>query len=1626
MMNEGVYNRSLKVSVERPDPHSVHLEVVKPGEPNFTTSDSALEYQKAMSPIAWTFLTQEKIDSRKQGNWARSTAEANAFLSGGQERTLEQRFNRTLSEWELAPYQLLQEMMQERDKLKDPHWQRLFLTLFFRAPIDEEKKLQLGAGDLLEDPKLGENCLAFIESGLNHYLSLTEGKVDGGRFFLEFSYYLANYLTDAATRTTKQSDKERLTKLALKFNQINTIDRWLKRQDLSREERSVLHLHRALFYTLKKPEEMDEETLTQLYESWFHYQLQSEKGNQRSQFVNETVTNFMYVLHRQVDTNHMTDALLSSILNKTVNVTLPADAKWTEDSGLRYPHYSCQTSPTTFWRVNLVTGRIANELGEYVGIPTEFPWEGEKWFQRLFSKTPNLQYVLGGNGVIAFNDPKRGSFRLKRDYWNGSYKLQRKFDHDEWYEWRNASTLGDGFPEIFSYDHVAWVPVEPKRIKVRYTTLKEFKTAFEVLNNGTIKETGCDGFVDALDRDGICLFDRKENILRLSDSLGVITRLSFPRYASEQRNPLVFYRENGRLVWNENRQYCLAARAPKHPIGSIQQVLYLEEMGNKQPPKILVPFQQILADKTLVAKGTLDIKNDHPLVQFEPGKEQWGCFQYFSYTLKGNQLIPETRSGQLFLAYIYLSQKRYEEAYRLLQTVDLKQPLDQVSLTILGLFHQLPLGTDHPQAKAVLQQALFVTLQHTLRQAKEEVTEFTGLDAAPFWNSLVYTNGILQSLNNLGVACQLSAADEFQLLDALVKEAKLRQAEIELKVPIAKTYFAETLRVLEHRVAFLKTEKRENLPFSEVAGQRVLRMGDFSKSYDLRVDFRVPDPPADRPCFNSYYWKVLWQDQKAEYPGALSRAVGWLDSYSGQISELCTFTQEGFPIRDNGALFLHVYRIAKTGHEAEKRAWLWRLMHWKEQHDQVQILNVLLDCLMNPSKYPDPIGVGATDEDKGEFLRKVQRANNDLPSPAKTLRDVLDHLRSPRYVGSAAPASPGEHYPVPPKALHDVPDPLLEGKPKPIDGKRPQQEAREGVLVGWRSYFVTDPIGVRELVKNDFVFQEALLNEGEKAYRASLKQDLAELKVDLDEAIKQNQQTPLWTITAGNCQNLALDANKRYDSLTTEKRALEMQLLRFCNKGSDQGLTAISERAQVGGQVRKMLSLQDCLQCLLSNDRRVYQQKNPHLKTEEIETIAQLTLQLEQQKSTLAQYRRIEKYANEISQIADMADPTRRYLCQKLKMEVEARETFDKFTPEEQMILTVFAGETEMIPTAKQIKLLHDLLEMDQEGTKTYRDRVIQLIMGGGKTSLLATILLFISARRKGRLPLFIVPSSLFKTVQFNLGQSIHRAFNQEIDTIDVERDDLTEHKLKQLKQQLDRARTVGIPLVVKATSLQCIELELLSQGKRLKEETDHAVKLKETLNKAQQEYNSHCASQIDIPWGADRRQAEIIRARLKTTAIRLNEWCVMLEKKLAHCLEQVEKAQGKVVLLSDVAKQFPEFSDALIDEVDLVLDCLQEVNFPDGDQIPLKPVRNRLLHDIYALLTNDTIKLEDVPGAPSIAKFVCLQENLQAEMKKEDYLKFVIPVIAKELTTRFKEIRDHLSGYEDEFVLYVTGKIDS
>ena len=1631
---------------------------------------------------------------RDSALWAQPTAEATSLINDRNKVTdpLLYRLLRTTSQWELTPNQLIYELSNNLELLKDPSLQSLFYRLFFRSPINKDGETLLGVGELiLNNQALRENVLSFIAKGLNHF-SNSDQAMEGARFFFELSFYLAKYLSDA-----KHSD-------AAKFILSDSINNeWLTKNNLKEQELSSLYLYNVLFLSLKP--KLTQTNYADFYSNWILYKLypidnDAWKSPVASEMAHQAATFITDKVKENLNDSEFWDNLGNEIFRKVKLAPGLLTDKWNINQGLPYMHNGkCS--------IDLVAGCVYTKHGKMEGLDARFPWQNQEDFIRLFGESKNYTYRPLGDGHVIFTHPTQGSFELMRkqkSYGEYVYVIQRYFpNNDSAFEYQDPESLKKVFPTMLNYDHCYWAAQKTfsagsERLMGYITTLKQQRLAYGVTHDGRIVEVDSDGkvkddtyTVDYLHADcstlsgiiskeslGIERFEKGKKILCFSDDTQTLQKVSFPRYVSQDGNPLTFVNQDGQLVWVDNRQYAIPKTMPNAYLGTIENYLYLEPVekgsgkktvGAQRSGQILVPFQPIVAEPIPVANGSLATDNGKSLLNAEKSSaEQQGLFQYFVYQVEKGEVKPVSLEGKLFLAHIYQSQKRYQETIELLRSIKPTESLSPTSMKILEMITMLPEGEDHPDGKMAALKALSLIFKEKDKKAAEPIKNYfntEGLNDLTDDEKVKITDeekaklksertgelkklghfisslcSCLQSYNRISSSCKMSWEEEKALTSIVYNEGLRKKAGLEEEL---KQGISQYLLQLEGRLTLLTTEIQETEAKVTSEGKR--KQSKAKKYADIPPGqfvsyFSAPLKPSGRYDFETNNERLLYnvnnpsrqndnktkeeaddeyQRELASYHTNLQLQTLWLKG-GGSVPTVYTQLDSSINVEKNGQLFLEVYKIAKDGSESERKDMLFRLLQWKQQKlpKKKPHLDLLIQILDLPKSFPEldnvkinrfgeRLNIEGSDQEIHEFLKKIDlhyRTARDFPK-IQTLAGTPEAPQKPRETGPT-------HYPVNMTTAFDI-------KPKSVDDIHtekvaitvnfPKNEERWEQLEGWKKFLEKDP-NQRIVPYKDFSFKfnEDLLTEREQTYKESIKNDLKLLQEDYDAGKSENEKNELQTISKDNCKKLGDEATDSYNAISSLRKKKEAALLSKFNAIHTDELKKQAELARLGGQAAAPVNFTDCVTCLLSLDKRQYQLKNENLnQTKAVRELAELTLEVEDLKSQEAQLKRIVKITEEIEDADNKnEESTRRYLCQKLYNELKSSYHFNKFSKEDEVALRVFAGETGLIPFEKQTDLIKKMIEMDEKDPTRFRDIVIQLIMGGGKTSVIATILLYLASQRKDRLPLFLVPTALYETVKANFSEAMQQAFKKEVLGFIFEREDLTVYKLKQFKGELKKAKEQGLPIVMNVTSLQCLELELLSQARGIK-------KLLSEIEKISAEIKS---VETDKHYSPDSRAAAV-----KTR----NEQLKSLKASLDNSREKLE-------LLSEVVEVFPNHSDALLDEVDVLLDCLQEVNFPDGEDLPLLPVRNSLLHKIFETLISDDIKVDslaanplDVP--PSLGEVVRLKSNEQTLLMTsgDTYIQHVAPTVAKHLSTTFPSIAKFVSNdHQASFIRYVTGRM--
>jgi len=279
----------------------------------------------------------------------------------------------------------------------------------------------------------------------------------------------------------------------------------------------------------------------------------------------------------------------------------------------------------------------------------------------------------------------------------------------------------------------------------------------------------------------------------------------------------------------------------------------------------------------------------------------------------------------------------------------------------------------------------------------------------------------------------------------------------------------------------------------------------------------------------------------------------------------------------------------------------------------------------------------------------------------------------------------------------------------------------------------------------------------------------------------------------------------------------------------------------------------------------------------------------------------------------------------------------------------------------QQAELLEKLLEM-RDGK--YIDRVIQLIMGGGKTSVMAVILLLLAAK-KDRLSLFVTLASQYPSVRNNLRAAL-REFGMDMEEIEVTREQLAKSPsmCKEVLTRLQKVQEEGNFLLIKSETLQAIGLEF-----------------------------------IDFIYQASKMGAN--------------------DQELPSLME-------KINTLKDILLIFRKRGDALLDEVDLLLHVLLEVNFPVGDPEYIDPARIEVIRELFLLFTQKEVKISETEIV-NLHDLLSLRSNRQNLVSEKEWKEKVIKAVAYTLPQTMESLKlQEQPQFCESFERYMNGTMNS
>ncbi|NGX41969.1 MAG: hypothetical protein K940chlam7_00243 [Chlamydiae bacterium] len=1365
----------------------------------------------------------------------------------------DQRLLPAFTEPVIQSHALLDYLMRESDFVFDKNSRELVDAYLFKPTVDSSGE---ESAPLLEEIRKNETgfwafCQEFVEQGIRDHYRIRPGKIpklEGALFYVRFSQKLTRIYKEVHGSLPPpliDDEKEMLGEwLALKSNSIS--------------ERKALHVHRIAHYLSYDVSDLTDDDWVVIYCSWCYLQTMQFKmdsiGKDKLQIFH--IQRWMNLLSLDLKKRMLSGSDIASLICKEVLAYqgLSQDVRdmetlWEKD---KFPLCRYEESEGEFWEINLSTGAIRNQFG--IVQLGEIYSSGHPI--RLF-KDRDLSVCQMGR-TLFFNDTIYGQMRIVNgDSTNG---IQRKIK-GQWYMYLPYDDLSSLLPPTWIADYSHWAPLDPSHQHILFDDLTTGQNKAEWKEEGIIRDNKA-GAVEqgmTIDYPNFQHLTRFEELgfIRLFHSEGKRHSLVFPRYETSIGDSLEFTHSKEKKAWVYclNPNYALVAPIPGL-LDYCKNYLTLQHVktGHK---KIIVPNVRIGGVNGFERHLSLclpSIKLNEPMLQ----KPMHATQTYFEIDVEGEHLRVDSPSGKLFLASLFLNQKNYLKAYHFLNQITINEKLSQEAKNFLTRIFYIPYGMPNdnaPDALSIRLQAYI--LYRIIYPFESNKTIFGSKNSFSEFYSMY-----LHGWQNVDQRLLIDPHLELEYLNP--KDAR-------------REYLKKTLSKNREGKNLTRNDPYDRYTLPKPRGAVV---NDWRHTDVDHECYSVPDPNHD------YYDK-----------DAILKAL------SDPVDVPAIFPLLPYPTER----FSHDFRTLKKGSYEEKQELIYLLQTVYPKGWELELLHVAYI-----ERYPsEPPSRGSHEFQKISFwktLCKQFQQKRDSGSRSRYSiygnKEITSLVPEVFGVGSVKGFSlqGGLHQTI------DFGDPSPLRSSSPIDLQKHQPDA---LLRGLREEClqpVHDP-NLRTYKPGELTLGEGDLSPEEMPYKDIIMQESAIYEHEYEKGIEKindeaNQEYQLKSKEQiDTLVETFEDVQKNFTTLSENLKQLITRII-FA-RPTDEKARLLNFSLQEG---RAMISptLMECLKAVATGGVNEYRSSlkrlNQHLTNAQADELRLTIIHYLIQETANRQVNTFLTNLHEIQKILKEGKPLDcpeiQGFWKKGTQSLAAERTYDPLDSPQVLLFEFLSGLTIRPIQAKIIRDVFGKLFNTSEGDAVL-GVVFQLIMGGGKTSVILSILLEMISD-EGKVPLFLCHHSQYSSVLGNLKHFQKSRFGKDIVPVVYTRQQMGSIEvLKHILKTFRKAKQVKNPIIMPTPMLQSLQLELES---------------------------------------------------------------TVADYHLCEVVDEGRNLYGRISTMIDILRFIQSDCLGVFDEVDINLSILLGVHFPKGLKKHVNQERIALVKSIYQILATDSM-IEPIVG---------------------------------------------------------------
>ena len=1031
----------------------------------------------------------------------------------------------------------------------------------------------------------------------------------------------------------------------------------------------------------------------------------------------------------------------------------------------------------------------------------------------------------------------------------------------------------------------------------------------------------------------------------------VFSRIEFPRFQM-QDSCLRFDWDGRGWVYAADRRFRISSEPSVPLLDSVNRYLHLvqEEPDLKHPGSLRVVQRKVLIPAGQISAAGFEQYSEIglPDTRADGNKLALKYFEY-DYDEAKNELVPLSDEGRIYLAHLYLSQKRYQEARALLNKISMGA---DVSVEAVELMKKLlKSGEDlhdlSPNACAIRLQAYLIFKKIKPRDDAGEPIDYDKIgdkDSEHQTMADVY-KAYLFGIRAVEGPLVFDPETEWDLFKFLNVGDELGWRRIDLLREIA---------------IKLQGEGRP-LTSEQQAGARVVSP---TASWELPAGSRVA--PAWRnltgflPSVPFLHALSVTQGDRGSIPYKYEKYEKFAEAYE---------------------------RIRAQPQRLEREGVLYELLY---PNGSLDCTSEQVDFLMFVAAHPEE-----------PLFGRPMPARDDLEGRWRFYDELFRKYRFPqRYAYDFSPppaASPAVPLPVvllPPQA-RPMPALLAPAPPLPLMPAAPLVFAGWDVkIASWQEACLRARPPTPAPSPGRHTPPPDDLTQREKLYDRGIAGELGRYLLDREIARGNEAERPVLLDPDRDPRTILppplADGTPDFDGGLGLERAkgdaerqellLREHILALVNKPPADIHAAIAEQLRRQAEARAAPDINTILRAAAIGPASL-QRHCPFLMPPELQSLRALCLDLMVVTTTRQHIDRILKPLTRWRDAVIAGQPVDPQWKQEFVETLAQPRTYNPYDSEKaDYFPLLFEYMSGMRVWGNQASIIKKVLEkVVTEGDPELQNIVFQRIMAGGKTSVIISALLEIISG-SGQLPIVLCHHSQYTSVSGNLHNFQESRYGKDVYAIDYEMRQLSDPAIVQeMIAKIQEADQRGCALLMKSSMPQVIELKFVMEALRLTEVRGQISAYRTRLVSLMEERVRHPRS--------DKVQAEI---DLCTKDIQA------LEARVAAMMRNVG-------LLAQVINIFKAKGVGVLDECDIILSMLTEVNVPSGEEEMLTPERAEFVQEIYSLLVSD----EQLPLDPrlpldqppvTIRQFIDLENNNQAKVSDADFNGRVAPFLARKV----------------------------